>query len=290
MKFDPRHCKPPENWDNHDQWNEYWANQSDALPQAEVWSPWRNEPELRFIDFVRNQSQRKVWFAGCGISFAPIFYAYAGCNVLASDVSVVAIDFLRQVNQQGITSLVSNVEEMNTDLKMEQTQATDLRFLVHDFREPLDEYDFDVILNIKAYQGLPTTSMKQAATTFYKALKTGGYAIFDTQNVQGDYRNQIEDSLLDVGFYIPFHKSERWYREQLNSTGIVYVMVLGGPLIPQWGQYGDDDWNTRASQDQEILYSFYSEYQKQREQESKEVQEILKGKQTKIAHVVYNTG
>ena len=89
--------------------------------------------------------------------------------------------------------------------------------------------------------------MRQTAAVLYEALKPGVHAIFDTQNVQGEHRNQIEDSLLDAGFYIPFSKSERWYREQLNSTGVLYVIVLGRPVIPQWGQYGDDDWSKRAT-------------------------------------------
>ncbi|WP_334885878.1 hypothetical protein [Nostoc sp.] len=44
-------------------------------------------------------------------------------------------------------SLVCNLEEINADLKLEQIQTTDPRFLVDDFHEPLDECDFDVVIN-----------------------------------------------------------------------------------------------------------------------------------------------
>ena len=75
-------------------------------------------------------------------------------------------------------------------------------------------------------------------------------------NVQGDRRNLIEESLLATGFYIPFQKSERWYRQQLDATGIVYGMVLGRPRIPAHNQYPPGRFSEFAERDQMILDSF----------------------------------
>jgi hypothetical protein len=72
---------------------------------------------------------------------------------------------------------------------------------------------------------------------FFNALRPGGAAVIDTINVQGKtLRDGIEDSVLEAGFYLPFSATERWYRDQLESTGIVYGMVLGRPHIPAKGR------------------------------------------------------
>jgi hypothetical protein len=278
----------PENWDSSDEWNQYWASQSNIKPVAQSWEFWSEQPEMRLLDFVKGQSQRKIWFAGCGIDIAPILYAYAGCNVLATDISPAAIEILQNINHCKITDLISDFEEMNAAGSLNKEEVTHPRLMIHDFREPLSEDDFDVVFNIKAYQGLPPASMRQSATTFYQALKVGGNAVFYTQNIQGERRNKIEDSLIDAGFYIPYNKSERWYRDKLDSTGIVYAMILGRPM-PQWGEYGDRK-SERAAQDREILRSFDDEYRQQQENESSEVKEVLESNQAKIARVIYNTG
>jgi hypothetical protein len=100
----------------------------------------------------------------------------------------------------------------------------------------------------------------------------------------------IEDSLLAAGFYISFQKSERWYRQQLDSSGIVYGMLLGRPRIPNRDQYPPERFRELAERDQQILDSFKAEYQRRREDEAAEVNAIVNDPATIVAHVVYPTG
>lgn len=278
----------PENWDEYSQWDRYWAEKIAKMSIPKAWKDWLTQDELRFFDFVKGQPDRKVWFAGCGAKVASIFYAYAGCDVLASDFSVTAIEFLQQLARQDINSIVSDPEEMMNTLNAEKSQSLPPRFLVHDFCESLNEQSFDVVINVRAYQGLSSNRMKEAATVFYQALKPGGSIIIDTINIQGEFRSIIENILIESGFYLPFHKAECWYREQLNLTGISYLMILGRPMV-QRDRYSNSK-DPRINQDQETLKSLSAEYQQHREQEAQEVQEVMKAKQVKIAYVVYNTG
>src|SRR5262249_49745138 len=163
---------------------------------------------------------------GVGMDVCPFVYAHAGCSVLATDVSEYAIGFLKHLEPRGIACIICDVDEMNTSLGIDsqRSRTIDVHFRVHDFRELLGEADFDLVLNMKAHQALPEMSMQRAAHVFFDALKPGGYAIFDTMNVQGQRRDRLEGTLTAAGFYIPYHESELWYRQRLSETGIPYNM------------------------------------------------------------------
>jgi hypothetical protein len=132
--------------------------------------------------------------------------------------------------------------------------------------------------------------MAAAARNFFAALRPGGVAFIDTINVQGRARDVLEDSLIDAGFFLPFNTSERWYRAQLKSTGIVYGMVLERPQIPNCGQYPAKHFHEYAKRDHKILESFRTTYEAQRAAEESSVRAVLDSPQAKIAHVVYSTG
>ena len=160
----------------------------------------------------------------------------------------------------------------------------------NDFTQESADGKFDVIINCRAFQGLVETAMRAAAERYHAALRPGGACILDTINVQGQNRNLIEDSLIAAGFYIPFQKSERWYRQQLDNTGVVYGMVLGRPRIPAKHQYPREQFAKLAERDQQFLDSFRLEYERRRDEESTEVNAIVNDPASVVAHVVYTTG
>jgi hypothetical protein len=150
---------------------------------------------------------------------------------------------------------------------------------------------FDVVLNCRAFQGLSSKAKRAAAKLFFAALRQGGVAIIDTMNVQGtSARNEIEDSLAEAGFYLPFCATERWYRDQLDATGICYGMVLGRPRV-QFNRHNSVK-NSMAQweRDQAILDSFAAEYKSRRAQEEAEVAANCNRLETRVAHVIYPTG
>lgn len=94
---------------------------------------------------------------------------------------------------------------------------------------------------------------------------------------------------MDAGFFLPLNASERWYRNQLESTGIVYGMVLGRPQIPNRGQYPAKHFEECAERDRRILALFRMEYETRLAAEEPSVKAALGRPETIVAHVVYTT-
>jgi len=263
----------PENWDDRDGWNRFFAAELSAGHPA--FHP--HFIVLRFRSFVHKKGGR-IWFPGCGLDPYPRTYAEQGCHVLATDFSSVAV---RYQQQQAAAFLTENeAGTLNATFDVAE----------QDFTHEAPEGTFDVVINCRAFQGLSSSAMRAAAVHFYAALRPGGAAILDTINVQGSGRREMEDSLMTAGFYIPFQKSESWYRQRLESTGIVYGMVMGRPRIPNWGQYPAEEFSELAGRDQQIIDSFTAEYERRRQEESDEVKATIDNPKTIVAHVVYATG
>jgi 2-polyprenyl-3-methyl-5-hydroxy-6-metoxy-1,4-benzoquinol methylase len=262
----------PTDWHDKDAWDRYFnAN------LLEGFAPSPDFIVLRFLSFAREQGGR-IWFPGCGLDPYPKAYAERGCNVLATDFSSVAVRY-----QECLAAAFLKEHGSST------VQGT-FSVAEHDFTQDTLDGEFDVVINCRAFQGLSSDGMRAAAGHFHAALRPGGAAIIDTMNVQGNHRNLIEDSLIAGGFYLPFQKSGRWYRQQLDSTGIVYWMVLGRPHIPNADQYPPQHFSELATRDQQILDSFQAEYERRCEDESAEVNAMVDNPATIVAHVVYATG
>ena len=133
--------------------------------------------------------------------------------------------------------------------------------------------------------------MKTTAHTFHNALRPGGTAILETQNVQGELRNVLEDALEQAGFYIPSKRSTRWLRTQLAQTGLPFAMILGQPFLlrhhPQYNGLGGEE---QAVHDQARLRRFMPEYQRMREEDNLMDQQVQQQDTQRFAMVIYNTG
>lgn len=264
---------PPKNWDDKDAWGRYF----NAELSAGRTSPYPDPIVLRFLSFAHEKGGR-IWFPGCGLDPYPNTYAERGCKVLATDFSPVAVKYQQR--------LAAAFLKENESAKVQGAFAV----AEHDFTQGMPDRNFDVVINCRAFQGLSHDAMRAAAGHFYAALRPGGACIIDTINVQGHDRNLIEDSLIAAGFCIPFEKSERWYRQQLDSTGIVYGMVLGRPHVPFHGQYPPERFSELAKRDQRILDSFRVEYERRQQDEAAEVNAVVNDPATIVVHVVYATG
>jgi 2-polyprenyl-3-methyl-5-hydroxy-6-metoxy-1,4-benzoquinol methylase len=264
---------PPDNWDDKDAWDSYFNGELSAGRTA----PYPDFIVLRFLSFAREKNGR-IWFPGCGIDPYPYTYAEQGCKVLGTDFSSVAVKY----QQRLAAAFLKEKESAKLRGAFEVAEQ--------DFTLDTPDGEFDVVINCRAFQGLSSGAMCAAAAHFYAALRPGGACIIDTMNVQGNRRNLIEDSLITAGFYIPFQKSERWYRQQLDSTGIVYGMVLGRSHIPASDQYPPEHFSEFAKRDQQILDSLTGEYERRHRDEADEVNAIVNNPKTVVAHIVYATG
>jgi SAM-dependent methyltransferase len=264
---------PPEDWNDRDGWDRYF----NAELLTGRTAPYAERIVLRFLSFA-NEKGGRIWFPGCGLDLYPMTYAERGCKVVCTDFSPVAVRY----QQRLATAFQQKV-------KSDEVRGT-VAVIEHDFTLCAPDGTFDVVINCRAFQGLSANAMMAAAKNFYTALRPGGACIIDTMNVQGNRRNLIEDSLIAGGFYIPFHKSERWYRAQLDTTGILYWMVLGRPQIPARDQYPPEHFSKLAERDQQILDSLRVEYERRQQDEAADVNTRADDPEAIVARVVYATG
>jgi hypothetical protein len=280
---------PPVDWSDIGGWDRHLASRASpgpfGVPTAIGTRGWES---VRFLKFVKQRGGR-VWFPGCGVDPGPRFYACAGCTVLVTDFSRVAVLVQRKFATMAPDAMFADWPSFARTNAISDTAG---RFDVaeHDFTIGTPAGVFDVVLNCRAFQGLSPSAMRAAAEHFFAALRPGGAALIDTINVQGRARDVLEDSLTDAGFFLPFSGTERWYRDQIESTGIVYAMVLGHPAIPDQGQYPAGRFEEDATRDRAILASLRGEYEARLAAEKPSVKAVLDKPETIVAHVVYATG
>ena len=94
---------------------------------------------------------------------------------------------------------------------------------------------------------------------------------------------------MDAGFFLPFTASERWYRNELENTGIAYGMVLGHPHARYDGQDPRERSKKDTERDREMLESFRTEYEARHTAEESFVKAAMSRPETIVAHVIYNT-
>ena len=277
----------PEDWDDQEGWNAYhavMARRAAGRPVSRM-----DASSIRFFSFVSTLGER-VWFPGCGLDVGPVLYSTLGMHVLATDLAASAVEYQRALAARPVEEILENGEAILEQCSA-KPHAGSLEARVHDQRTPPGGGPFDAVINVRAFQGLSRDSMSRAAAVMFGALRPGGRAIFDTMNVQGARRTMLEASLATAGFYLPCQKTERWYRETLEATGIEYLMILGRPFVSGWTKYprASDPSATKES-DEQLLRSFEAEYHARLEAERPESEALQTDGRTIAAYVVYSTG
>lgn len=281
--------KMPIDWDDHVGWEAYYR----ALPSNEFWYNATTTSPGSFsfdrlgslIDDFQKRNWLTLWFPGCGFSPLPRAFAFFGFTVYATDIAASAVEYQNN-NEPIVRPLLTKVTCQN-----EYKVPGSVTGILHDFRTPLKEIVVDAILNVKSIQGLSPLSMASALRSHFAALRLGGIAFFDTMNVQGERRDQLETALVDAGFYVPLYELNQWYRKALLETGIPHMFVLGTPMIPQRDDYpyvhkrGSPEYNRDVQILRDLTIEYRSRMKNEYEKEQKTVTE-----QTKLAHVIYSTG
>lgn len=279
----PKEIEKPIDWNDHLGWEKYYAflrESEDYLVDCQ----WTGSISIdRVGEFVEGLKQRQVetiWIPGCGVSLLPRLLQKSGLKVFATDVSQTAIDF--QQNDD------SSLEEILSGIKIKSDPNGSLESEIHDFREPYRKNYFDFILNVKAFQGFELDTKKQVAKVHFESLKPSRSAMFDTINIQGERRDELEECLVEAGFLIAFYELNRWYRKQLAQTGIPYVFILGRPMIPFDLPENDE---LRRQKDTERLQEIEREYEARRKDMFEEEQKRFnESTDARFASIIYSTG
>ncbi|MCB9639207.1 MAG: class I SAM-dependent methyltransferase [Myxococcales bacterium] len=184
---------------------------------------------LHYLPWLLQQSEKRVWFAGYGLSLAPLLFASYGCSVWATEISPSAVRMLARLQTPRWTRLVPQLTALlkASDLPPPPHPPLMLYPQHQDFCLQAPEEEFDLLLNFRAFQCLSSNQQREAAQIFFDALRLGGLAIFEAHNLSPTERLQLENLLEDIGFVMPFNQAERWYQEERQKIGEAVSIFRG---------------------------------------------------------------
>jgi SAM-dependent methyltransferase len=276
-----REVRMPEDWNDHPGWDTYYESRL-ARPKRDRWNydtgSFGVDRLPGLADELKSRGWCSVWIPGCGLSPLARLLAHLGLQTAATDASPVAVAFQRERSGE-FDHLTARLGPAN--------DAGSFVAEVHDFRTEFRWEAFDLIVNTKAFQSFAAPDMVRIARVHGTALRKGRYAYFDTMNVQGEDRNQLEQALVDGGFVVPLFSLNRWFRQAMHATGIPHGMFLGQPMIPREGVYADG--GPTWQQDMDRLWEITKEYRSRVPSELQDEESRL-GPDAKVAHVIYSTG
>ncbi len=274
----------PEDWTNRDSWNLFYEELLGlsvyvrAFWYFNLGTPTSHVNSLSsFVQQILAEGVRSVWIPGCGVNPLGYFLAKHGLDVVATDVSPAAVEYQLSrprefeyiAAQYGLTDLLGT-----------------FTVEVHDFYDNFQDESFDLIINVKAIQGFPTADIERIARVHARALRPGRYAFFDTMNVQGERRDNLERVLANAGFFIPHAALNRWYRSELRSTGIPHSLRGNRPMPdPEEYEYQSPRYLAALAQ----LTGIETQFKSQLEAAAKLDAERI-GPETKVARINYSTG
>ncbi len=274
----------PDNWADHDSWEKYYSS---IYPVGEFEKQSLNTGSISLRDigtFASELSEAKIetiWIPGCGVSLLPRVLSRLGFKVFATDISQSAIKF-QTADDERIRGLVEKA------VQSESSSLGTLSAEIHDFTKNYKNDYFDMVLNVKAIQGFDRETIASIAASHFNALKPGKQAIFDTMNIQGERRSRLEAALVDAGYVVPFYELNRWYRTELDKTGLPYLFVLGNPIIPWHGDYADNE--KKRDADMEVLRTITRKFHDLQQEQSDAENQKLRDPKARIATVIYSTG
>lgn len=274
----------PKDWSNAAGWENYYAGLIDGEGNLDdvAWRTGYFSPDqvTQLAAELKNAKVKTIWIPGCGVSLLPSLLSNAGFTVHATDISQIAVDFQLGSRSDVIDMLLQRVEI--------ESNGGSLVANVHDFQTEYEVEFFDLVINVKAIQGFNVAEMKKIAFSHFRSLKSGKQAIFDTMNVQGELRENLEYAVVNAGFFLPFYELNLQFRRSLNETGFPYVFVLGQPFIPRSNEYEDDaKWN----RDMNVLRKISADFNEKRSAEQERVKAYYEQTPEAItATIIYSTG
>lgn len=211
------------------------------------------------LEMRKERPVADVWVPGCGLSCLPTLLAELGLSVVATDASETAI----AAQAHGLFDrgqLRRDFAELFDVAVTPHPGTTHLQFRVHDARTTLAEAAFDLVMNVKAYQIFAPHDTIKVAQSHYTALRPGGWAYFEMQNVStADGRLQIEAPLAEVGFWKPNFEIYRCYYTALRDTGIKHYFRMGRPELVDADSYIA---SKSVRMQKEKLNAIYAEFEK----------------------------
>lgn len=274
----------PDDWDNHEGWEKYYASLSASNFFEEDDEAFFDVDELyQHMQKLQEHHCHTIWFPGCGFSRLPKIFAECGFSVHATDISRTVIAFQQSVDVSQFKKQFQKLAHQDQSGYAPPLSNGTFECMMHDFRTPYLDDCFDAIFNIHAIQGFSEAAMARVAKVHHSSLKPGRTAYFFTMDVSGQRRDEIEECLVQSGFVVPRLGVEKWFQKALNDTGIAdIVLVDGQPTLQKTWKYrlNKRKWQTDTAR----LESIFQEYQTKLHAAHENLPS-----DTKMAKVIYST-
>jgi SAM-dependent methyltransferase len=194
--------------------------ESDPLhPQA---LQYHLEEALPHLPWLLAQDERRIWFAGVGLSLAPILFASYGCHAFATDIAPTALRFLAQHQrlrwQEKLTTLPKLLKRYN--LPPPSLPPILLTLQEGDFCLAPPAYNLDLILNLRAFLCLSPSDQDRALTVFSDALRAGGWLLLTLPRLDESARQMLAEKLRANGFTLPFADADAWLRQEASHHNL----------------------------------------------------------------------
>ena len=180
------------------------------------------EEALPHLPWLLAQDERRIWFAGVGLSLAPILFASYGCHAFATDIAPTALRFLAQHQrlrwQEKLPTLPKLLKRYN--LPPPSLPPILLTLQEGDFCLAPPAYDLDLILNLRAFLCLSPSDQDRALVVFADALRAGGWLLLTLPRLDESAREMLAEKLRANGFTLPFADADAWLRQEASRHNL----------------------------------------------------------------------
>ncbi len=132
-------------------------------------------------EIIEKYSITNLLELGCGQGRDAVFFANLGCDVIGTDISENAINFVQNI-------------------KIEQ-KLSNLQLFVHDTQKPYDfgKTDFEFVYSNLALQFFDISQLSDIFSNIHKILKTDSFFLFSTKK-SGDKYHNFGNKISDNAF------------------------------------------------------------------------------------------
>ncbi len=157
---------------------------------------------------------QSVLVLGCGISTEPEAIARAGYEVLATDVSSFAIDYMRTHPASG--DELAYWHQMRGEPEPTGRIGT-CRYEVRDLAQAEPNAAFDVVYAPWVWQCLTPATQRSGLERLSDWIRPGGACLVTLQNIGGDSIDALNRDFANAGFFDGYEMSSRWNAERRSQ-------------------------------------------------------------------------
>jgi SAM-dependent methyltransferase len=213
-------------------WDETWrATLADPRKRASDRCRLPLSPFLNLVDWFERRSWRRVLVVGCGISTEPAAIAHVGYEVVAFDVSRVAIDHITSepatlveiaswlsVRREGGSdqNAFRDREDVLANLEAFRRPGGSLRYECAPFTSFEPRAPFDIVYCPWSWQCLDSAGRLELPRCVSNWLTPGGACRVAIQNVNAQLGDELERAFLVAGFFRRDAVSRQYFAETYN--------------------------------------------------------------------------